>query len=305
MRATTKLATFAVVVAVVFGAAWAVGAAVGPVDVGDDNSHTAHNAAAVDGGELPRGLSVAQSGYRLVAEAASVAPGAMHEFAFRILDDEGAPVTAFQELHERALHLIVLSRNLVDYWHLHPTMDESGRWSVDLPALAAGSYRVFADFQPENADNLTLGIDIAVPGTVQPAVAPAAADVATVDEYTVRMKAAPTVGDNELSFTVERGGEIVTTEPYLGAAGHLIAIRAGDMAFLHVHPHTGDSATVTFTGELPTAGTYRLFFDFSHDGVVRTAAFTVIVPDQMSMTETSMTETSMTETSMTEAHEGH
>ena len=54
-----------------------------------------------------------------------------------------------------------------------------------------------------------------------------------------------------------------------------------------------------------SAGTYRLFFDFSHNGVVRTAAFTVIVPDRMSTTEKSMTETSMTETSMTEAHEGH
>ena len=36
---------------------------------------------------------------------------------------------------------------------------------------------------------------------------------------------------------------------------------------------------VTFTAEFPTAGLYRLFFDFSVDGTVRTASFTVYVPD--------------------------
>ena len=164
MRATTKLATFAAVVAVVFGAAWAVGAAVGPVDVGDDAGHATHAASSADEGGALRGLAVAQSGYRLVADSTSMTAGEPHQFAFRIVDDAGVSVTGFQQLHERALHLIVLSRNLVDYWHLHPVMDSSGEWRVELPALVAGSYRVFADFQPEGAANLTLGTDITVPG---------------------------------------------------------------------------------------------------------------------------------------------
>lgn len=290
MKAGTKLATFAVVVAVVFGAAWAVGAAVGPVDVGDDTSHDSHAARTADAGGSPRGLAVAQAGYRLVTDSDAVAAGMPHRFEFRIVDDAGAAVTGFQQLHERPLHLIVLSRNLVDYWHLHPTMDASGEWSVELPALAPGSYRVFADFQPMGADNLTLGTDLIVPGDVHSSALPAVAITASVDEYTVALAANPAVGDNELSFTVERDGEIVRTEPYLGAAGHLIAIRAGDLAFLHVHPHTGDSSIVTFTGDLPTAGIYRLFFDFSHGGAVRTAAFTLVVPDGMSMAETSTPE---------------
>jgi hypothetical protein len=32
---------------------------------------------------------------------------------------------------------------------------------------------------------------------------------------------------------------------------------------------------VRFATTVPSAGTYRLFLDFQHDGVVRTAAFTV------------------------------
>ena len=59
-------------------------------------------------------------------------------------------------------------------------------------------------------------------------------------------------------------------------------MRAGDLGYLHVHPEgePGDGTTapgpeIAFMAVAPTAGTYRLFLDFQHDGVVRTAEFTV------------------------------
>ena len=94
------------------------------------------------------------------------------------------------------------------------------------------------------------------------------------------MTGTPALGDSELSFTVARDGQVVRTDPYLGAAGHLVAIRGGDLAYLHVHPNEDDSTpVVTFTAEFPTAGMYRLFFDFSLNGTVRTASFTVDIAD--------------------------
>jgi hypothetical protein len=66
----------------------------------------------------------------------------------------------------------------------------------------------------------------------------------------------------------------VQTEPYLGAGGHLVALREGDMAFLHVHP-TGDGPS--FGATFPTEGRYRLFLQFKHDGRVQTVAFTQAV----------------------------
>lgn len=281
MNTATKLIAFAAVVAVVFGAAAAVGAAVGPIEIDSDNaSRDTHSGDDVVT-ELPRGLAIAQDGYRLVVDATSLAADATSQFGFAIVDDEGTPVTTFDDLHERALHLIVLSRNLVDYSHLHPAIDADGHWNVELPALAPGSYRVFADFQPTGAENLTLGTDVTVAGNVETVALPEPDNVATIDGYTVTVDGVPAVGDTELSFTVKLAGEVVRTDPYLGAAGHLVAIRGGDLAYLHVHPHDGDSSIVTFTGEFPTAGTYRLFFDFAHGSTVRTAAFTVVVGDEM------------------------
>ena len=83
-----------------------------------------------------------------------------------------------------------------------------------------------------------------------------------------------------MGFAVSLAGESVRTDPYLGAAGHLVAIRDGDLAYLHVHPLDSDRDEVRFAAEFPSAGTYRLFLDFAHGGEVRTAAFTVEVPDQ-------------------------
>ncbi len=312
MNSAAKLAAFAAAVAASFGGAMAVGAAVGPLDVsGDGSSHGAHSASAAPSADTPRGLAIAEAGYRFAPEAGPLGAGTLAAdtpttFAFRIVDTDGVPVTGFQQLHERALHLIVVSRNLVDYLHLHPAMDANGRWTVALPSLTPGSYRVFADFQPVGAENLTLGTDVLVPGDVPAVALPQPASTVAVDGYTVSMSGvsmsgvsmsggsmsggsmtgasitgSPAVGEEALSFTVQQGGNTVRTDPYLGAAGHLVAIRTGDLAYLHVHPEPNSDAAdpaVTFVSEFPTPGTYRLFFDFSHDGAVHTAAFTVDVP---------------------------
>ena len=88
--------------------------------------------------------------------------------------------------------------------------------------------------------------------------------------------------ETELAFTVARNGEPVEDlEPYLGAGGHLVAIRGGDLAYTHLHAEalTGD-ATLRFTGGLPGAGSYRMFLQFRHGGEVRTAAITVQAEQQ-------------------------
>ena len=85
--------------------------------------------------------------------------------------------------------------------------------------------------------------------------------------------------ETRMSFTITKDGEPVRTDPYLGAGGHLVALREGDLAFLHVHPEASDDpGTIRFGATLPSAGRYRLFLQFKHDGVVRTVAHTLVVP---------------------------
>ena len=97
----------------------------------------------------------------------------------------------------------------------------------------------------------------------------------TVEDYTVALVGAPTAGvPTALDFTVTRAGTPVTPKPYLGARGHLVAVRETDLGYLHVHP---DTDALSFSATFPTAGRYRLFLDISIGGQVRTAPFTVDV----------------------------
>ena len=91
-----------------------------------------------------------------------------------------------------------------------------------------------------------------------------------------------------LTVSVSRDGRPVTDlQPYLGAYGHLVALREGDLAYLHVHPdgEPGDGRTaagpeVAFHVEAPSDGAYRLFLDFRHGDEVRTAEFTMTAGPQ-------------------------
>ncbi len=79
----------------------------------------------------------------------------------------------------------------------------------------------------------------------------------------------------------EQGAHEMTADD--GAGHGPAALPAGDLAYLHVHPQQTASAgpAITFDVEVPTPGEYRLFLDFQHGSVVRTAAVTPSPPDPM------------------------
>jgi hypothetical protein len=267
-------------VVAVFGLAAAAGAGVGPLDVGASSVHSStpdHTDTVAQGAELS-GLSVAADGFQLVPDVVNLTANEPSSFTFHIETSKSSALTEFDELHERRLHLIVLSRNLIDYLHLHPSMDSNGSWQVDLPPLAPGSYRAYADFQATGADRVTLGTDLQVAGLVPAADLPAVSSTDESDGYQVTLSALAVVGASPIEFSVVRDGKAITTDPYLGAAGHLVVIRSVDLGYLHVHPIDGTDGTVRFAAEFPTPGTYRLFFDFAHGDAVHTASFTIEVP---------------------------
>jgi hypothetical protein len=136
----------------------------------------------------------------------------------------------------------------------------------------AGSYRVFADFSARGHAH-TLAADLTVDGAVRSRALPAPAPSVAVDGMRVALAGgtARAGAEAQLGFTVTRNGRPVAVEPYLGARGHLVALREGDLAFLHVHP---DADRLRFMATFPSAGRYRLFLQFKTGARVHTAAFT-------------------------------
>jgi hypothetical protein len=158
---------------------------------------------------------------------------------------------------------------------------------VPLTISEAGEYRVLADYKPLwGIHGEALGADVSVAGDFRPKPLPPPSDTAVVDGYTVTMKGKLHPGKSgKLTLSVAKDGKPVTDlEPYLAAYGHLVALRDGDMAYLHVHPTgmPGDGKTrpgpdIVFDATPPSYGDYRLFLNFQHQGVVRTAELTVHV----------------------------
>ncbi|GAT66229.1 heavy metal-associated domain-containing secreted protein [Planomonospora sphaerica] len=308
MNGATKVGAYVLGLAAVFGGAFGVGKLAGPV--GETGGAPAgHVAAGASGGAghagdahagaekqdgstgtagaagLPGGLQVSAGGYTLVPRTDVVEPGEKTDFRFSVTGPDGRPVTRFTPQHEKELHFIVVRRDLTGFQHLHPVREADGTWSVPLTLPEPGEYRAFADFAPEGAEGMTLGTDLSAPGDYRPEPLGEPVRTATVDGYTVTLAGDLVPGRSSgLTLSVSRDGEPVTDlEPYLGAYGHLVALRDGDLAYLHVHPggEPGDGRTaagpgITFHAEVPSAGAYRLFLDFKHGGEVRTAEFTAV-----------------------------
>jgi hypothetical protein len=279
-----KLAGFAATLALVFGAAVLAGSRI-DVHPGEPAAAAAESPAGMggmggasdeagDAAPAPvRGLAVSDRGLTLELRRTTAPQGRPFALRFRIADRRGRTVRAFDVEHTNRMHLIVVRRDMTGFQHLHPTQARDGSWSTTARLPAAGSYRVFADFSAGGSPR-TLAADLAVDGTARSGALPRPAATTTVDGLAVTLGDAPSRAraETELHFDVRRAGRLVATRPYLGARGHLVALRAGDLAFLHVHP---DADRLRFMATFPTAGTYRLFLQFeTADGRLHTAAFT-------------------------------
>jgi hypothetical protein len=303
----TRLVAVVASVAAVFGATVLVAEG-----LSSDGEGASHDAApversgadrAADEGARPsrpdrvRGLAASADGLTLELATTELSPGERGQLRFQIVGEGGSAVRDFEVEHAKRLHLIVVRDDLQGFQHLHPRMSADGTWATDVTFREPGDYRVFADFKHQGR-NQTLARTVTVEGAAEQRPLPAASGQATTsDGYTVHFAETFVSGRPLLTFHVARAGQSVELQDYLGAKGHLVALREGDLAYLHTHPAAGGGAhaghggvqagsgahaghgtvpggTVPFHTAFPSEGRYRLFFQFKHEGRVQTAAFT-------------------------------
>lgn len=249
---------------------------------GDDMDTAGHEGHTADAASL--GLGIAQDGYQLTAVSAPTETGTEGELSLTVTGPDGSPVTDFEPEHEKELHLIAVRADGQHFQHVHPEMTDNGTWTIPWQWEAAGTYRVFADFVPaDTGEGLTLSASVQVAGDFDP-VPTQPTTTTTVDGFDVTVEGDLVAGSaSELTMTVTRDGEPVTDlEPYLGAFGHLVALRDGDLAYLHVHPHgeeprAGETSGpgIVFEANAPTPGRYLLYLDVQVDGEVHTAPLVI------------------------------
>lgn len=232
--------------------------------------------------------------------------GTAAPYSFSIIDAAGKTVTDFKPVHEKLLHLIVVRTDLLEFQHIHPTLDEkTGIFSLaDFTLPTDGTYRIFADFMEAGKEQVTIYETITAgdPSAHAPTETIAAKTESSAGDYLVRLKPEGDLKSNAMTtlvFTITKNGLPVTDlEPYLGAYAHAVIIRNGTLEYIHTHPQTDKHAhatnpfaqtaqthgpseaqtgTVSLMTTFPFGGDYKLFFQIQHAGVVRTFDFTLPV----------------------------
>ena len=213
--------------------------------------------------------------------------------------DTGAPVAAFVRdgflgppfitVHDKKLHLFVVSRNLDFFAHLHPEQAADGTFTVryDFPA---GEYMVIADFLPAGGAPQTLQRAIVTPGYNPPARVALAAPRPTGRAAVVAGDVSATMAVRDLvagkaasvTFTIsdsKTGTPVTDLEPYLGAPAHAL-LASSDLTFA-THGHPAAEATsgpaVSFEFLMPTPGRYKLWLQVQRRGRVETLPFVLEV----------------------------
>jgi hypothetical protein len=291
MIARRALVLAALLVAVVAVAACGGPADVGPTMPGMDDMAGMSMAPPVsplaEAQPLGDGLSSSVNGYSLVSATSTVPAGAPAAFDFHVDGPDGHPVTRYRPYESQLMLFDLVRSDLTGYQHIDPAMRQDGTWTAQLPALAPGSYRAYATFAaPDTGKPLvyTLSQPFTVPGRSADVALPGPSASVRQGSLTVTMTGRPRPGvAGALTFGFTDAGKAVSYfQRHLDGYAHLVAVRAGDLAFAHLTPADkvpgrSDVSALTTRALFPTAGTWRLFAQFQTNGPMRTVAFTVEV----------------------------
>jgi hypothetical protein len=228
----------------------------------------------------------------VTTEPRAVVPGRPVKLHITVRDlATNAAVARFDAMHERLLHLFVVSRDLSFFDHVHPQPAADGSFDIPITFPKSGAYRIVADILPTGAMPQTLQDTIVTSGAVPvlgsgpPAFTAEALEASDGD---VRARLVPTnakVGADahvvvELS-NAQSGAPVTDLEPYLGAWGHMLLSSADQSDIVHSHPLIEETDAggprITFQTLFAREGWYRIWAQVQRRGRLLTFGFTVRV----------------------------
>jgi hypothetical protein len=239
------------------------------------SSHGEHGGHEADTGELEAAFSF---------PGGSARAGATQPLTIRIRDGQGVPVQRFSIRHEERMHLMIVSRDLSFFRHVHPVYQGDGVFEVEAAFPTGGAYKLIADFAPEGGAPAVLSHWVKVEGAAASPV-PLRANsrlVAETDGKRIELILGGGKPKRETALTyriadAQTGRGIDDLEPYLGEVGHVVALSADAERYLHVHPVQGKATgpEARFAVVFPEAGLYKLWGQFKHRGEVFTVPLVV------------------------------
>ncbi|MCM3169976.1 MULTISPECIES: hypothetical protein [Peribacillus] len=190
--------------------------------------------------------------------------------------DKNQNSTELEISHEKIMHLIIVSADLEDYYHLHPEEKGNGVYKLkfDLPE---NSYRAFVDIKPKNLAYQVSPVGLQVgKGHGELKENPLKVDTnltKTINKKTVELNTTKLGINKGVTLSFDTKG--ITPEPYLGALGHVVILDDKGEKFVHVHP-TSEEQT-QFETKFDKPGIYKVWGEFKFDGKVNSYPFVIEV----------------------------
>jgi hypothetical protein len=244
-------------------------------------------------------MATADYTVRVATEPRAVKAGARTKF--RIVIEHpltGKPVTEFAEVHDRLFHFFIVSRDMTQFFHEHPTIEKDGSFTIEHVIPTAGHYMLFSDFMPVGGGPQMIATPLVTAGfdgdiaSSMPGLKPDAM-TKTVNGVKVELQIEPAKlvsgeeADVPIHFEDEKTGEPVKDlQRYLGAFGHAMMLSEDMIEHVHAHPEQmlegtevteGGGPDLVFHALFPKPGHYRVWIQFQRNNVVSTVPFTVRV----------------------------
>jgi hypothetical protein len=196
----------------------------------------------------------------------------------------GAQVMNYEIIHEKPMHLFILSSDLEYFAHEHPVMVPGGSFRHHTTLPKPGVYKLFADFYPHNGTPQLVPKIISTQGfrkCIDETFAHPDKDIAPKDGVNMKVSLSldpiePIPAKKTLLFVDLDPAEGL--ELYIGAWAHML-IESNDLIdTIHAHPSVADgSGKMQFDIFFPRESIYRIWIQFQRLGKVNTVAFTVPV----------------------------
>jgi Cu+-exporting ATPase len=200
---------------------------------------------------------------------------------------DGKPIEEFDISHEQKLHLIIVSKDLSFFNHIHPTYKGKGVFEITTQFPAGGDYKLIADIVPTGGSAMSKMNWTHVEGAPakQEPVQPDTEFTKAVDGKLITLSFDNLASNKEmnLNFTIkdEKSGTPITNlQPYLGAVGHVVILTEDTEQYLHVHPidEKASGPDAKFMTTFPKSGVYKIWGQFKHNDKVFTVPFIINVP---------------------------
>lgn len=248
----------------------------------DQNEHIQHNAVH-KGHSRSMGFDKVKVDWQIVPE--HLTPDQQVEITLTVKDNMGVPSPAFAVVHEKQMHLLVISQDLSFFQHLHPDYLGEGVFAANAEFPQAGKYKLFAEFTPEGSSQQLATHELHVSGKeVHKPVHQNDKLQKTINGVNFKLKVGHLVANQDVDFSfsvadAKTGENIEDLQPYLGSAGHVVIVSEDLEDLLHVHPtdESSKGPTVSYVTHFPKAGIYKIWGQFKYKSNLYTVSFVINV----------------------------